>query len=117
MMNHLTTDHIAKTHHGHRHSDHSDGHRQEKSAHQEHQSHNKHHGHMVTEFKKRFYITLAVTIPIVLISPMIQMFLSVDWRFPGDMFVLFGLSSFVFFYGGWPFLMGAKDELIHKIQA
>ncbi|WP_379167220.1 copper-translocating P-type ATPase [Paenibacillus roseus] len=70
---------------------------------------------MVDDFKKRFYISLVVTIPILLLSPMIQMFLNVDWRFSGDMWILFALSSFVFFYGGWPFLKGAVDELKEKL--
>lgn len=42
---------------------------------------------------------------------MIQDFLGVNWRFPGDMYILFGLSTVVFFYGGWPFITGARDEL------
>lgn len=90
------------------HSNHHDHHQQDKENHQNH------HAHMVGEFKKRFYISLLVTIPILLLSPMIQMFLGVDWRFNGDMYILFALSTFVFFYGGWPFLTGAKDELKNK---
>lgn len=73
--------------------------------------HGGHHGHMVEDFKKRFYISLIITVPILILSPMIQSFLGVDWRFSGDMYILFALSTFVFFYGGWPFLKGAKDEL------
>lgn len=73
--------------------------------------HHNHHSNMVEDFKKRFYISLVITIPILILSPMIQMFLGVDWRFDGDMYILFALSTFVFFYGGWPFLVGAKDEL------
>lgn len=69
---------------------------------------------MVEDFKKRFYISLIVTIPILVTSPMIQMFLGVDWRFNGDMYILFALSTFLFFYGGWPFLTGAKDELKNR---
>ncbi|WP_422387425.1 copper-translocating P-type ATPase [Alkalicoccus halolimnae] len=45
---------------------------------------------------------------------MIQNFLGVDWRFTGDMYILFALSSFVYFYGGWPFLTGAVDEVRDK---
>ncbi|QTD41006.1 copper-translocating P-type ATPase [Sporosarcina sp. Te-1] len=85
-------------------------------AHHQHDNgnHQNHHAHMVGEFKKRFYISLLVTIPILVLSPMIQMFLGVDWRFNGDMYILFALSTFVFFYGGWPFLAGAKDELKNR---
>lgn len=42
---------------------------------------------------------------------MIQDFIGVNWRFTGDLYLLFALSSFVFFYGGWPFLKGVVDEL------
>nr|WP_036643160.1 copper-translocating P-type ATPase [Paenibacillus durus] len=45
---------------------------------------------------------------------MIQMFIGVDWRFPFDTYLLFLLSSFVFFYGGSPFLTGAYHELRQK---
>lgn len=79
-----------------------------------HMGHHGHHAHMVEDFKKRFFISLIITIPILILSPMIQMFLGVNWRFPGDMYILFALSSIVFFYGGWPFLTGAKDELKDK---
>jgi Cu2+-exporting ATPase len=66
---------------------------------------------MVADFKRRFFISLVLTLPILALSPMIQGFLGVDWRFSGDMYILFGLSTVVFFYGGWPFITGAKDEL------
>jgi len=66
---------------------------------------------MVKDFKRRFFISLILTLPILVLSPMIQGFLGVDWRFSGDMYILFGLSTVVFFYGGWPFITGAKDEL------
>ncbi|RKD76260.1 Cu2+-exporting ATPase [Sinobaca qinghaiensis] len=72
-----------------------------------------HHGHG-EDFKKRFYISLLITIPILLLSPLIQTFIGVDWRFTGDMYVLFVLASIVFFYGGWPFLKGTKEELKQK---
>lgn len=79
----------------------------------EHTGHN-HHDHMVEDFKKRFWISVIITIPILALSPMIQMFLQVDWRFSYDMLILFGLSTFIFFYGGWPFLSGSKNELKNK---
>lgn len=48
---------------------------------------------------------------------MIQSFLGVDFRFPGDKYLLFGLSTVLFFYGGWPFLKGAIDEAKAKSPA
>jgi len=60
---------------------------------------------------------MAVTVPILLLSPMIQKFLGLQdsLRFAGDKYILFVLSSFVFFYGGYPFLKGLVDEL-KKLQ-
>lgn len=76
--------------------------------------HHDHHAHMVEDFKKRFYISLIITIPILILSPMIQMFLGVNRRFSSDMYILFALSSIILFYGGWPFLTGVKDEIKDK---
>jgi len=78
-----------------------------------HQGHGSHHAHMVADFRKRFWISLATTIPILALSPMIQAFLGFKqaFGFPGDASVLWGFSTFVFFYGGWPFLKGLFDEL------
>jgi Cu2+-exporting ATPase len=76
--------------------------------------HESHHAHMVADFRRRFWISLAATTPILVISPLIQKFLGFSLAFPGDMYALFALSSFVFFYGGWPFLKGLFDELGKK---
>jgi len=75
-----------------------------------------HHAHMVADFRRRFWISLGFTIPILILSPMIQSFLSIkaELRFPGDAYLLWALSSVVFFYGGWPFLKGLFDELGKK---
>jgi P-type Cu2+ transporter len=72
------------------------------------------HGGMIGDFKKRFYLVLALTIPIMLLSTMIQHFLGVDWHFKGSSYILFALSSVVFFYGGWPFLKGWVNEVKTK---
>jgi len=71
---------------------------------------------MVRDFKQRFWVCLGITIPILFLSPMIQSFLGlIDvFNFSGDSYVLFALSSFVFFYGGWPFLKGFFNELRAK---
>ncbi|WP_425590080.1 copper-translocating P-type ATPase [Fictibacillus sp. S7] len=45
---------------------------------------------------------------------MIQMFLNVNWRFSYDLYILFFLSTLIFFYGGWPFLTGAVQELKNR---
>jgi len=71
------------------------------------------HGDMIADFKRRFWVSLVLTVPILALSPMIQHFLGLGeaWRFPGDALLLFGLSSVVYVYGGWPFLSGMIDEL------
>lgn len=85
----------------------------EKEQVHEHHDHHNHHEMMVKDFKKRFWISLALTIPVLILSPMIQEFLSLrdSLRFPGDSYVLFALSSIVFFYGGYPFLKGFFEEM------
>lgn len=88
-------------------------HHQNHEAHKESSNDHSHHGHG-EDFKKRFYISLILTVPILLISPMIQTFMGVNWRFNGDMYLLFVLASIVYFYGGWPFLKGTKEELQQK---
>ncbi len=75
--------------------------------------HQGHHAHMVADFRRRFWVSLIITIPVLVLSPMIQSALGLreKLRFPGDAYVLFVLASVVFFYGGWPFLKGIVDEL------
>ncbi len=68
------------------------------------------HTGMIADFRKRFYIVLILTAPIMLLSMMIQQFIGVHWQFAGSQYILFGLSSIVFFYGGWPFLKGLVNE-------
>ncbi|MEJ7610507.1 MAG: copper-translocating P-type ATPase [Ferruginibacter sp.] len=72
------------------------------------------HHAMIADFKNRFYAVLILTVPIVLLSTMIQHFMGVDWQFPGSEYILFGLSTVVFFYGGWPFLKGWFTEIKAK---
>jgi len=69
------------------------------------------HQHMMLEFKKRFYVCFVVTIPILILSPLIQSVFGFSLRFDGDIYVLFALSSFVYFYGGYPFIRGFADEM------
>ncbi len=69
------------------------------------------HSSGIADFKKRFYVVLVLTIPIMLLSEMIQHWLNIHIVFPGSKYLLLGLSSVVFFYGGWPFLKGLVDEI------
>ncbi|HLG39347.1 MAG TPA: copper-translocating P-type ATPase, partial [Chitinophagaceae bacterium] len=69
------------------------------------------HAGMIDDFKKRFYVVLVLTIPIMLLSEMIQHWLNIHISFTGSNYVLLALSSFVFIYGGWPFLRGWLDEM------
>ena len=73
-----------------------------------------HHAGMIDDFKKRFYVVLILTVPIMALSPMIQHWLNVDWTFTGSNYILLTLSSIVFFYGGWPFLTGFVSEVKSK---
>lgn len=91
-----------------------------KDAHHQHGSnaamgHEGHdHNSMITDFKKRFYVVLVLTIPIMLLSEMIQHFMGVNWQFAGSKYILFTLSTIVFIYGGFPFLKGLVDEVKAK---
>jgi Cu2+-exporting ATPase len=73
-----------------------------------------HHAMMIADFKKRFYVVLVLTVPIMLLSMQIQQWLHVDFSFTGSPYVLFALASVVFVYGGWPFLTGLLDEVKSK---
>ncbi|MCB0641114.1 MAG: HAD-IC family P-type ATPase, partial [Phaeodactylibacter sp.] len=94
--------------HQHQHSEHTP--HEHKQQHQHH-NHQQHHRMMIADFKRRFWISLALTIPVLLLSPMIQNWLGLNWAFQGDNYVLFGLSSIIYFYGGYPFLKGLVEEL------
>jgi Cu2+-exporting ATPase len=79
-------------------------------------SHEGHGSHSsgISDFKKRFYVVLVLTIPIMLLSEMIQHWLNFHISFIGSKYVLLVLSSIVFFYGGWPFLKGLVGEMRAK---
>jgi Cu2+-exporting ATPase len=72
---------------------------------------------MARDFKRRFYISLILTVPILLLSPMIQSFFNLDIRFLGANYILLALSTVLFIFGGKPFLTGARDELKKKSPA
>ncbi|MEP7164635.1 MAG: copper-translocating P-type ATPase [Ferruginibacter sp.] len=72
------------------------------------------HSSMIDDFRKRFYVVLILTIPVMLLSPMIQHWLNLHISFPGSQYILFALSTVVFIYGGWPFLKGLVTEAKSK---
>lgn len=73
-----------------------------------------HHALMVADFKKRFYVVLALTVPVMLLSMQIQQWLHLDLGFTGSSWLLFALATLVFVYGGWPFLTGWWNEMKAK---
>ncbi|MEO6851308.1 MAG: heavy metal translocating P-type ATPase, partial [Mucilaginibacter sp.] len=73
-----------------------------------------HHAMMIADFKKRFYAVLVLTMPIMLLSTMIQHFIGVNWSFNGSSYILFVLATIVFVYGGWPFFKGLIEEIKSK---
>jgi P-type Cu2+ transporter len=76
-----------------------------------HGGHDKHAGHSVAMFRDRFWLSLALTLPVVYFSEMVQ-----EWfgytapTFPGSEWVAPVLGTVIFFYGGSPFLKGAVQE-------
>lgn len=100
-------------------------HRRDQNNPQGHHRTEDHHGHgdhdhiahhrmMVRDFRQRFFISLGVTVPILILSPLVQGFLGLQLEFTGEKYLLFALSTFIFFYGGWPFLSGLFSELKKK---
>ncbi|NMM48132.1 heavy metal translocating P-type ATPase [Marinigracilibium pacificum] len=88
-------------------------HKENHDNHSEH-DHQNHHAHMIEDFKKRFWVCVVLTLPVMVLAPMIQDLLGYSFTFKGDRYIQFGLSSIVFFYGGWPFLKGMVDEIKDK---
>ncbi|HDS46399.1 MAG TPA: hypothetical protein ENN68_10075 [Methanomicrobia archaeon] len=72
-----------------------------------------HHQKMMADYRKRFFVSIIVTIPILLLSPLIQAVFGVEEviSFPGELHVLLLLSSVLHLYGGYPFLKGIITEL------
>ncbi len=108
MYNHCNKDNHLNNHGNH--CDMSDGKEEQHNK----EGHNEHAGHSVADFKKRFYVSLVVTIPVLFLSPLIQGIFGFSFQFPGDRILIFLLSTFVFFYGGKPFLVGAWEEIKNK---
>lgn len=102
--NHSHHDHDSNGHEAHHHDGH-EGH----GDHDEHAGHGHHHHH--GDFKKKFFVSLIFAVPIIFLAPMMGIDLPFQFTFPGSDWVVLVLATILYFYGGQPFLSGAKDEL------
>ncbi|MEK6886102.1 MAG: heavy metal translocating P-type ATPase [Nanoarchaeota archaeon] len=75
----------------------------------------KHEGHTTEMFVKRFWISLILTLPVVFYSELFQKLFGIKTPFLGFDYVVLILSSIVFFYGGWIFIIGAYREIRAKM--
>ncbi|RKN51370.1 heavy metal translocating P-type ATPase [Micromonospora endolithica] len=93
------------------------GHDRHRSGHDGHAGrdndagHDKHAGHDPEQFRRRFWLSLALTVPIVVTSHMVMDWFGYSLDFPGRDLVGPVLGSVVFLYGGWAFLVGAVREI------
>lgn len=71
--------------------------------HQNHRGHQNHRAHSAGDFRRRFFVCLVLSLPVLALSSMDK-----------NLYVLFTLSSIIYFYGGWPFLKGFLDEAKKK---
>lgn len=121
---HTETDHSKMDHssHGTSNTDNGPTNPSNKQGHSGHSSQNPSHGEMghdhhkmmVKDFRKRFWVSTVITLPILFLSPMIQMFFGYEFLLPGNPYILFALSTFIYFWGGWPFLKGFINEIKSK---
>jgi Cu2+-exporting ATPase len=80
--------------------------------HQNHGEHGHHdHAGHIKDFKRRFLVAILLTVPILLLSEMIQMWFNFSLKIPFQSIVLFLLSLVVYLYGGWPFITGMIQEI------
>jgi Cu2+-exporting ATPase len=70
---------------------------------------------MMGDYKRRFIISIILTVPILILSPTIQSIIGFSYVFPGSDLVLLALSTIVYVYGGWPFLKGIVGEIRDRL--
>ncbi len=75
---------------------------------------NKHHKMMIKMFKRRFLVSIVLTIPILIFSETIQGWLNFKISFVGINIIQLILSTTIYVYGGYPFLKGLKEEIEDK---
>ena len=82
-----------------------------RSSHDQHDHHDKHAGHNPNMFKQKFWLSLLLTIPTLIFSPMVQSWFGVHLAFAGSEYIPAVFGIIIFFYGGLVFLKSAKAEL------
>ena len=85
----------------------------DQHGHDQHAGHAGHagHGDHAAQFRDRFWLSLALTVPVIVYSEMVQEWLGfTPPQFPGSAWVAPVLGTLVFLYGGWPFLQGGLSE-------
>lgn len=83
-------------------------------GHATHDGYDKHAGHHTADFLKRFWICLVLTVPVLLLSHVVQQWIGFHISFAGDKYLLTAISTFIYVYGGWPFLTGMINELRYR---
>jgi Cu2+-exporting ATPase len=81
------------------------------AGHDQHAGHDKHAGHDPEMFRRRFWVSLLLTIPLVVTSDMVMEWFNYSVDFPGMSWLGPVLGSAVFWWGGWPFLVGGVAEI------
>ncbi|ATO45884.1 hypothetical protein C5L30_002384 [Companilactobacillus farciminis] len=78
-----------------------------------------HGGHMMDmgDLRQKFWISLVLAIPVFILSPFMGLNLPFQVQFPGSDWIVLALATILFFYGGKPFISGAKGELMSKQPA
>ncbi|MDN6290344.1 MAG: HAD-IC family P-type ATPase, partial [Tetragenococcus koreensis] len=110
----MADDKSKHNHHDANDHENNDHEHENHDAHEGHHDHHDHHAHMVEDFKKRFWVSIVASIPIAILAPMLQNLFGFEVSFPGSDIILFALATFVFFYGGKPFLTGLKSEVVDQ---
>ncbi|WP_018619819.1 heavy metal translocating P-type ATPase [Spirosoma luteum] len=94
-MDHATMDH-SKTNHS-------------KMGHGGHD-----HGAMIADFLRRFWVCIGLSVPVIALSMMFQNLMGYQLDFAGRGWIVIGLASIIYVYGGWPFLTGMIGELRNR---
>lgn len=119
---HSSRDHSSYDHPSHDHTSHSHKHNEHQlhdhgpGGHSGHMDHTGHMGHM-GNLQQKFWISLILSIPILLMSSFMGITLPFQVSFAGSDWIVLILASVLFFYGGTPFLQGAKMELKERNPA